>query len=79
MKNLYEQLVRPLLFSLEAETAHHFTIASLRWASDFDPALHALSEKKHARDLVRSRLFPSLVPLYYPRSHVYGGTLAWNF
>jgi dihydroorotate dehydrogenase len=42
MKNLYERLVRPLLFSLEAETAHHFTIASLRTASHFDPALRAL-------------------------------------
>src|SRR5947207_3500052 len=42
MKNLYERLVRPLLFSLEAETAHHFTIASLRRASDFHPALRAL-------------------------------------
>jgi dihydroorotate dehydrogenase len=42
MKSLYEQLVRPLLFSLEAETAHHFTIASLRKASRFVPALRAL-------------------------------------
>ncbi len=42
MKNLYERLVRPLLFSLEAETAHHFTIASLHRASHFDPALRAL-------------------------------------
>jgi len=42
MKNLYERLVRPLLFSLEAETAHHFTIASLRRASHFDCALRAL-------------------------------------
>jgi dihydroorotate dehydrogenase len=42
MKNLYERLVRPLLFSLEAETAHHFTIASLRKASQFDLALRAL-------------------------------------
>ena len=42
MKNLYERLVRPLLFSLEAETAHHFTIALLRRASHFDPALRAL-------------------------------------
>src|SRR5437870_2932186 len=42
MKNLYERLVRPLLFSLEAETAHHFTIASLRRASHLDPAIHAL-------------------------------------
>src|SRR5437763_1439932 len=42
MKHLYERLVRPLLFSLEAETAHHFTIASLRNASHFHPALRAL-------------------------------------
>ena len=42
MKDLYERLVRPLLFSLEAETAHHFTIALLRRASHFDPALRAL-------------------------------------
>ena len=41
-KDLYERLVRPLLFSLEPETAHHFTIASLRRASHFDPALRAL-------------------------------------
>src|SRR6266403_2274593 len=43
MKNLYARLVRPLLFSLEAETAHHFTIASLRRASQCDLALRALS------------------------------------
>src|SRR6266567_432584 len=42
MKNLYERLVRPLLFSLEAEAAHHFTIASLARASHFDPALRVL-------------------------------------
>jgi len=42
MKNLYERLVRPLLFSIEAEVAHHFTIASLRRASHFDLALRAL-------------------------------------
>jgi dihydroorotate dehydrogenase len=42
MKNLYERLVRPLLFAVEAEVAHHFTIASLRRASYFDPALRAL-------------------------------------
>lgn len=44
MKNFYERFVRPLLFSLEAETAHHFTIASLRSASDFGPALRALKQ-----------------------------------
>src|SRR5213083_1187341 len=42
MKNLYERLVRPLLFSLDAEAAHHFTIASLRRASHLYPALRAL-------------------------------------
>src|SRR6266404_5314414 len=42
MKNLYERLVRPLLFSLEPEAAHHFTIAALRRASHFDPVLRAL-------------------------------------
>ena len=42
MKSLYEQLVRPLLFALEPETAHHFTIASLRKASRSVPALRAL-------------------------------------
>jgi dihydroorotate dehydrogenase len=42
MTNLYERLVRPLLFSVEAEAAHHFTIKSLRRASRLDPALRAL-------------------------------------
>ena len=44
MKNLYERLVRPLLFSLEPEAAHHFAIASLRRVSQFDPALRALKQ-----------------------------------
>jgi dihydroorotate dehydrogenase len=43
MKNGYERFVRPLLFSLDAETAHHVTIALLRSASDVDLALRALS------------------------------------
>ena len=42
MKNAYERLVRPLLFSLDAETAHHFTIRLLGGASHFDLALRAL-------------------------------------
>ena len=42
MKDGYERLVRPLLFSLDPETAHHFTIAALRHASNFDPALRVL-------------------------------------
>ena len=42
MKNGYELFVRPLLFSLDAETAHHLTIALLQTASHFDPALRVL-------------------------------------
>src|ERR1700758_3268098 len=42
MKRLYERIVRPLLFSLDAETAHHLTIELLQRASHFDPALRAL-------------------------------------
>ncbi len=42
MKNGYELFVRPLLFSLDAETAHHLTIALLQRASHFDPALRVL-------------------------------------
>src|SRR6476659_5573517 len=38
----YETFVRPLLFSLDAETAHHLTIALLQTASHFDPALRVL-------------------------------------
>src|SRR6267154_4842604 len=44
MKNLYERLVRPLLFLVEPEAAHHFTIASLRRAGHFDRALRALKK-----------------------------------
>src|SRR3954453_1078533 len=43
MKNGYERFVRPLLFSLDAETAHHLTIRLLRGASHFDVALRALT------------------------------------
>ena len=42
MKNAYELFVRPLLFSLDAEAAHHITIALLRRASHVDLALRAL-------------------------------------
>src|SRR6266480_729400 len=42
MKNFYERLVRPLLFSLDAENAHHLTLEMLRGASHFDLALHVL-------------------------------------
>jgi dihydroorotate dehydrogenase len=42
MRNAYERFVRPLLFSLDPETAHHFAIGCLRAASDVDLALLAL-------------------------------------
>lgn len=42
MKNGYELFVRPLLFSLDAETAHHVTVTLLGRASHFDPALRVL-------------------------------------
>ena len=38
----YELFVRPLLFSLDAETAHHLTIKLLGRASHIDVALRAL-------------------------------------
>jgi dihydroorotate dehydrogenase len=42
MRNGYELFVRPLLFSLDAETAHHLTIVLLQRASHFNPALRVL-------------------------------------
>jgi dihydroorotate dehydrogenase len=42
MKNLYQRFVRPFLFSLDPETAHHLTIACLRSASHIDLALRLL-------------------------------------
>ena len=43
-----------------------------------DTTLDARTEKQN-NDLVRSKLFPRVVPLYYPRAHVYGGMLRWDF
>src|SRR6266567_1602362 len=40
--NSYERLFRPLLFSLDPETAHRLTIELLRGASHFDLALRVL-------------------------------------
>jgi dihydroorotate dehydrogenase len=42
MKNGYELFVRPLLFLLEPEAAHHLTIALLQRTSRFDPVLRVL-------------------------------------
>src|ERR1700730_4903102 len=42
MKSAYERFVRPLLFSIDPETAHRLAIESLRAASHVDLALKAL-------------------------------------
>ena len=42
MKNGYERFVKPLLFFLDAETAHHLTIRLLGGVSHFNVALSAL-------------------------------------
>jgi dihydroorotate dehydrogenase len=44
MKNAYERLVRPLLFAIEPEVAHHFAIACLSASSRFDPILRVLRQ-----------------------------------
>src|ERR1044072_1970442 len=41
-RGAYETFIRPVLFSLDAEAAHHCTIALLRHASHFDLALRVL-------------------------------------
>jgi dihydroorotate dehydrogenase len=43
MKNAYERFVRPLLFSLDPETAHQIAIGLLRAVSHVDLALRALT------------------------------------
>jgi len=42
MKNAYERLVRPVLFAIDPESAHHLAIGSLRIASGVDLALRLL-------------------------------------
>jgi membrane-associated phospholipid phosphatase len=46
-----------------------------------DVALDALNEKQPDQNnrLSRSKVFPRIAPLYYPRAHLYGAMLAWNF
>jgi dihydroorotate dehydrogenase len=43
MNNAYERFVRPLLFSIDPETAHRLTITGLRAISHLDLALRALN------------------------------------
>ena len=42
MNRLYEKFVRPPLFRLDPETAHHFALGALARASQIGPALHTL-------------------------------------
>ncbi len=41
-RSVYDRFVRPVLFSLEAETAHHLAVTGLRFASNVPPLLNAL-------------------------------------
>ncbi|MBA3882547.1 MAG: quinone-dependent dihydroorotate dehydrogenase, partial [Chthoniobacterales bacterium] len=41
-RSAYERFVRPILFSLDPETAHHLAIGALRFASDAPPLLGCL-------------------------------------
>jgi len=43
MKSAYEQFVRPLLFSFDAESSHDFAMGLLRAISRFDPAVRLLT------------------------------------
>ena len=43
-----------------------------------DPELDAQNEHQND-ELVRSKLFPRISPLYYPRARVYGARVTWNF
>lgn len=65
MKNGYERLVRPLLFSIDPETAHHFTIACLSAASHLDLILRGLGRFRpdpHPRKLFGLK-FPNPIGL----------------
>jgi len=43
-----------------------------------DPSLD-FPNQKQTSGLERSRLLPRIAPLYYPRAHIYGAMLAWDF
>jgi membrane-associated phospholipid phosphatase len=46
-----------------------------------DVALDAAQDKQNDSNEkgARSKLFPRIAPLYYPRAHIYGGMLSWSF
>jgi dihydroorotate dehydrogenase len=64
-KNAYERFVRPLLFSLDAETTHRVTMGLLGGASHFDVALRALRyfQPSSKRKTVFGLSFPNPIGL----------------
>src|SRR6266550_3562342 len=60
-----------------AGSAMGYGIGRYVYHQHHDPALDLLNEKKTSR--VPWKLVPRVSPLYGPRSHVYGASLAWNF
>jgi dihydroorotate dehydrogenase len=55
MNNAYERLVRPLLFSIDPESAHHLALACLGAASHVDPVLRGL--RRFHPDLKPKKVF----------------------
>src|SRR6187397_3156153 len=64
-RGMYERFVRPLLFSLDAEAAHHLTMRILRRASHFDIALRALThfQPKSKPTILFGLTFPNPIGL----------------
>ncbi|MBV9674091.1 MAG: quinone-dependent dihydroorotate dehydrogenase, partial [Verrucomicrobia bacterium] len=59
----YEQIFRPLLFSLDPETAHHLTLAILSLLSRFPILLESVSDQVRAERQVFGIRFPNPVGL----------------
>jgi dihydroorotate dehydrogenase len=64
-RGMYERLVRPLLFYLDAEAAHHLTIRILRRSSHFEVALRALAyfQPKSKPTILFGLTFPNPIGL----------------
>lgn len=59
-------------------SAMGYGIGRYVYGQHHDPSLDSPNQEQTS-GLERSRLFPRIAPLYYPRAHVYGAMLAWNF
>ena len=66
------------LSDVVAGSAMGYGIGRYVYHKRHDPGLDAGTEQQ-SEALTRSKLFPSIVPLYRPNSHLYGATLAWSF